>query len=367
MTKIKCANPKAQYLSKKDEIDKKISETLNGNSYILGENVRKLEEEFAEFITVKHSIGVANGTDAIEIALRALEIGTGDEVITVSHTATATVSAILCAGAIPVLVDIDEDLFTINHEEIKEAISDKTKAIIAVHLYGQSCELDEIKSICDQKGIYLIEDVSQAHGAFYKKKRLGSIGHIGTFSCYPTKNLGAIGDAGLITTNHKDLYEKMKLIREYGWKNRISQMVGRNSRLDEIQAAVLRIKLKYLDDDNVKRKNIADLYNNNFAEPYRPSYRTNCDHVHHLYVLKTEHQSELIEFMKQKDIYLGVHYPHPVHMQKGFKDKIVIKDSLHVTEKLCRSIVSLPMYPELEIEMALKVIQELENFNVQNI
>ena len=367
MSNIQCANPKAQYLSKKDEIDNKIAETLNGNSYILGENVKKLEEEFSEFISAKYSVGVANGTDAIEIALRALEIGPGDEVITVSHTATATVSAILCAGAIPVLVDVDEDLFTIDHEEIKEAISVKTKAIIAVHLYGQSCALDEIQSICDEKGIYLIEDVSQAHGAFYKDKRLGSIGHIGTFSCYPTKNLGAIGDAGLITTNNKNLYEKMNLIREYGWKDRISQMVGRNSRLDEIQAAVLRVKLKYLDEDNSKRKNIANLYNDHLAEIDRPSYRNNCDHVHHLYVLKTEHQDELIAFMKQKNIFLGIHYPYPVHMQKGFKDKIIVKNDLCITEKLCQSIVSLPIYPELESKMALKVIKELKNFDVERI
>ncbi|SVC82189.1 uncharacterized protein METZ01_LOCUS335043, partial [marine metagenome] len=219
---------------------------MRSSRYILGEEVELLEQEFASYIGATNAIGVANGTDAIELALRALEIGLNDEVITVSHTAVATVAAIEAAGAKPVLVDVEQKFYTINPLKLEEVLTTNTKAIIAVHIYGQAADLDALLKFCKKHDIFLIEDASQAHGAKYKGQRLGGIGDIGCFSCYPTKNLGAIGDAGLITTNNSDLALKIRMLREYGWNNRVSEYAGRNSRLDELQAAILRIKLRYL-------------------------------------------------------------------------------------------------------------------------
>ena len=244
---ILCSNPSEQFKSYQSEIELAVSTVMRSKNYILGEQVSLLEGEFAEYIGTSSAIGVANGTDAIEIALRSLNIGYGDEVITVSHTAVATVAAIEASGAKAVLVDIDPNFYTLNPNQLEMVLTKRTKAVIAVHLYGNAVDLDSVLSFCKANKIFLIEDVSQAHGAKYKGKRLGSIGDIGCFSCYPTKNLGAIGDAGLVTTNNLDLAEKVRMIREYGWQNRTSILQGRNSRLDEIQAAILRIKLKYLE------------------------------------------------------------------------------------------------------------------------
>ena len=257
---ILCANPSAQYKSYQVEIEEAVLKVMRGDRYVLGDEVDALEHEFANYIGTTNAVGVANGTDALELALRALDIEAGDEVITVSHTAVATVAAIETAGAVPVLVDVEPEYYTMNPLQLEEVLTPRTKAVIAVHLYGQPTNLDAITDFCKKRKIYLIEDASQAHGAKYKKNRVGSIGDIGCFSCYPTKNLGAIGDAGLITTNNNELAIKIRMIREYGWKNRISKFPGRNSRLDEIQAAVLRVKLKYLDEDNVKRCRLAEYY-----------------------------------------------------------------------------------------------------------
>lgn len=245
-----CANPAAQFHSYQDEIEAAVLKVLRSNRYILGEEVEALEGGFADYIGAHSAIGVANGTDALEIAIRALDIGPGDEVITVSHTAVATVAAIEAAGAIPVLVDVDPIFYTLNPAQLQEVLTPKTRAVIAIHLYGQAADLDTIGKFCSENDLSLIEDASQAHGAKWKGKRLGSIGRIGCFSCYPTKNLGAIGDAGLVTTNDEKLAHKVRMLREYGWRERyVSDLVGRNSRLDELQAAILRIKLRHLDAD----------------------------------------------------------------------------------------------------------------------
>ena len=243
---ILCADPSAQFLSYQTEIEEAVLAVMRGNRYVLGDEVALLEKEFADYIGTSSAIGVANGTDAIELALRALDIGLGDEVITVSHTAVATIAAIESTGAKAILVDVEPDYYTIDTDQLEAVSSDKTRAIIAVHLYGQSADLNSIRDFCKRKNIFLIEDVSQAHGATYQGKRLGSIGDIACFSCYPTKNLGAIGDAGLITTNNINLAAKVRALREYGWNNRVSEYKGRNSRLDEIQALFLNIKLKSL-------------------------------------------------------------------------------------------------------------------------
>ena len=360
---IVCANPKAQYLSYKEEIDQSIHNVLNGSQYILGEEVQKLEKSFAKFIGVNNALGVANGTDAIEISLKAMGIGNGDKVISVSHSAVATIAGIESTGASAVVVDLESDFFTLDYDLLESAYCDNVKAVVAVHIYGQSSDIFKIKEFCLSKGIYLIEDVAQAHGALNDGKRLGSIGDVGTFSCYPTKNLGAIGDGGIITTDNIELYEKMKMLREYGWTNRISQIRGRNSRLDELQASILNVKLKYLDEDNKKRKEIANIYDQIMCEDFStPKKRKNCDHVYHLYVCKTSKREELINYLNGKNIFPGIHYPVPIHLQPAYKENIILGSKMPVTEFIAENIVSLPMYPELPLDDAERVKECIENF-----
>ncbi len=361
---IFCANPASQFRSYQVEIEKAVLAVMRGNNYILGREVSALEEEFANYIETTFAIGVANGTDAIEISLRALEIGPGDEVITVSHTAVATVAAIEATGATAVLVDIEPVLYTLNSIQLSEVFTERTKAVIAVHLYGQSADLDAISSFCKINKLFLIEDVSQAHGAKYKGKRLGGIGHLGCFSCYPTKNLGAIGDAGIITTNDETLAKKIRMLREYGWDNRISKIVGRNSRLDEIQAAILRVKLKYLDIDNAKRVNLANYYNKQLSNLpiVLPVIREEGNSVYHLFVVQVDKRDELLESLKQKNIYLGIHYPSPVHRQPAYKNRVLRAVDLSVTENLVERIVSLPIYPEFKVNDAQKVVEAIALF-----
>lgn len=360
---IICANPKEQFNSYQSEVEDAVLRVMRGGRYILGKEVELLEHEFAQYIGVSHAIGVANGTDALEISLRALDIGVGDEVITVSHTAVATVAAIESAGAVPVLVDVEPDFYTLNPKQLSEVLTKKTRAVIAVHIYGQAANLDEIKSFCEQNNLVLIEDVSQAHGASWGNHRLGSIGHIACFSCYPTKNLGAIGDAGLITVNDPTLTSKVRMIREYGWRDRyVSDIVGRNSRLDELQAAVLRVKLRYLDLDNAKRQSLAKIYSSQLDGPLLlPRIRENSKHVFHLFVVQTDRRSNLIAHLESQDIYPGIHYPVPIHLQPAYKNRIRTATSMAVTEKLATDVVSLPIYPEFnKIE---RVVDALNAFH----
>ena len=360
---IKFADPKAQYEEYRAEIDGAISDVLKSDRYILGEQVISLEEEFCEYIGTKHSIGVANGTDALELSLRAMDIGHGDEVITVSHTAVPTVAAIESCGASPVLVDIDENHYTMNISHLQEALSSKTKAVIAVHIYGNACDISDISAFCKSNDLKLIEDVSQAHGATFDNSKLGSIGDIGCFSCFPTKNLGAIGDAGLITTNNDDYAEKLIMLREYGWKERISQIQGRNSRLDEIQAAILRVKLRHLDEMNSKRVKIANLYKSKLnSVPLKlPSHNQNVSPVFHLFVVQTENRDDLLKFLSDREIFAGIHYPVPVHLQPAYINRIKTLD-LAVTENIADKIISLPLYPELLKEKVENVIECINSF-----
>jgi len=361
---ILCANPSAQFKSYQTEIEEAVLAVMRGNRYVLGEEVALFEREFADYIGTNSAIGVANGTDAIELALRALGIGFGDEVITVSHTAVATIAAIEATGADAILVDVESEYYTLNPGQLEEVFSVKTRAIIAVHLYGQSANLDAIMDFCQRNEVFLIEDASQAHGAKYKGRRLGSIGDVGCFSCYPTKNLGAIGDAGLITTKDADLAIKIRMLREYGWNNRISEYAGRNSRLDEIQAAVLRIKLKHLDSDNEKRRQLAKYYTANLAESQvsTPVVRANVESVFHLFVLQVGRRQELLKYLLSNDIQAGVHYPVPVHLQPAYKGRISIASDMSVTEGLTDRIISLPMYPELSMQDAEKITNTIKSF-----
>jgi dTDP-4-amino-4,6-dideoxygalactose transaminase len=349
---ILCANPSAQFQSYQDEIEAAVLRVLRGKQFILGAEVAALEEEFASYIGVKHCVGVANGTDAIELALRAVDIGPGDEVITVSHTAVATVAAIEAAGAVPVLVDVEDYFYTLDPSQLNEVFTSKTRAVIVVHLYGQAANLEPISAFCQQHNLVFIEDCSQAHGATWNREKLGSIGHIGCFSCYPTKNLGAAGDAGLVVTNDKDLAIKIRCLREYGWTKRyVSEISGRNSRLDEVQAAILRVKLKYLENDNDRRRKLAKEYGRFLPSSiHPPKVREISDHVFHLYVVQTTCRDALISFLAQHNIGAAVHYPTPVHLQPAYKNRLRTAKRMSVTERLSGEVLSLPLYPELQIE-----------------
>ena len=361
---IPCANPKAQYISYKDEIDSAIQRVLNSGWYVLGKEVIQFEEEFAAYNCVSHCIGVGSGTEALHIALRALDIGLGDEVITTSHTAVATASAIHLAGAKPIFVDIEPDSFTTDTNLIISAITPRTKAIISVHIYGQPCEMETILGIAREHGLKVIEDCAQAHGAEYNEKRVGSIGDVGCFSFYPTKNLGAIGDGGALVTNNNQLAEKIKLLREYGWEKRyISSKEGWNSRLDELQAAILRVKLKNLDKDNSLRQQHAKKYNELLKDlPIElPKKRENCTHVYHLFVIKVNQRDELKDYLHNNDVNTTIQYPVPVHQQKYFQN-LCDEKSLPVTEQVSKNILSLPMYPELGENEIHKISNSLKDY-----
>lgn len=362
---IVCANPSAQFHSYQAEILGAVQRVMLGGVYILGPELKLLEQEFATYIGAEHAVGVANGTDALELAIRALEIGPGDEVITVSHTAVATVAAIEAAGAVPVLVDVESQHFTLDPAQLEQALTPRTRAVIAVHLYGQPVDLAKILDFCDKHQLELIEDVAQAHGAKWNGRRLGGIGRVACFSCYPTKNLGAIGDAGLVTTSDERIAQRIRMLREYGWRQRyISDLTGRNSRLDEMQAAILRIKLRHLDADNERRRALAAYYTKRLenTDLILPMTRENAEHVYHLYVVKTNKRQKLIEHLAANDIHAGIHYPVPIHMQPAYASRIVRAASMKVTEQLANEVLSLPMYPELTFEMAEKVVSVIESF-----
>lgn len=363
------ANPAAQFSSQKDEIEEAILSVARGSSYVLGEKVAEFERLFAAYIGCQYGVGVANGTDALELSLRALNIAAGDEVITVAHTAVATVAAIEACGAIPVLVDIDPVHYTLDPEHLPRALTKRTKAVICVHIYGQACEMSEISEFCAVHGLFLIEDVSQAHGGEYNNKKLGSFGDLACFSCYPTKNLGALGDAGVITTNDRNLWERICSIRQYGWlKSRYnSELPGRNSRLDELQAAVLSVKLKRLDCNNIKRRAIAERYKELLSKNTDitlPVIRRGSLHAMHLYVVQLSDRERLIKFAEKRGVLFGVHYPKPIHLQTAYKKRIRIAHDLTITENISDKILSLPMYPELEVEEQDFVCEIIRKFYV---
>lgn len=350
---ILCSNPQEQYLAHKTEIDAAVKKVLQKGWYILGEEVKAFEKEFSSYIGVKYGIGVGSGTEALHIALFACGLGSGDEVITVSHTAVATIAAIELCRATPVLVDIEPFSYTIDVKKIEAAISPKTKAIVPVHIYGQAADLDSILEIAKKYKLKVIEDCAQAAGALYKGKKVGSFGDAACFSFYPTKNLGAFGDGGMIVTNSAELAEQAVLLREYGWKERyISHCPGWNSRLDEIQAAVLRVKLKYLDKDNEKRQKIASMYNKELkpAGLKLPICSSNSTHVYHLYVVRSDQRDSLKTHLKNKGVQTLIHYPVPIHLQPAYKGRLAGSEQLKETEKASREVLSLPIYPELKIE-----------------
>jgi dTDP-4-amino-4,6-dideoxygalactose transaminase len=362
---ILCANPRAQYLAYKSEIDAAVQRVLEKGMYIKGEEHAAFEREFAAWVGVSHGVGVATGTDAVRIALSAAGIGSGDEVITVSHTAVATVSAIEQAGAVPVLVDIEPDTFLVDLDGVRAALSAKTRAIVAVHLYGQAVDLAPLKALCDERGIVLVEDCAQAHGALYRGRRVGSFGHVAAFSFYPTKNLGAIGDGGFVATNDADVAQRARLLREYGWATRyVSDIPGGNSRLDELQAAILRVKLPRLEADNSRRRAIAARYSDALRGTglTLPLERPERGHVYHLYVARSPRRDAVIDHLKRRDVQAAIHYPVPVHLQPAYRGRVRTVGALPVTERAAAEILSLPMYPELSESEVDHVIDAVRSF-----
>ncbi len=361
---INCSNPGEQYRSHKDAIDAGIKRVLESGWYILGSEVASFEAEFAQFCGARHGIGVANGTEALALALMALGIGRGDEVATVSHTSVATVAAIEQAGAVPVLVDVEPDRYTLDPSKLAGAMSPAVKAIVAVHLYGQPADMDTIMAVAQERGLRVIEDCAQAHGALHGKSRVGSIGDLGCFSFFPTKNLGAVGDGGAIVTSDHDLAERLHQLREYGWKERfISSIAGINSRLDELQAAILRVKLPDLDKENAARIRIAETYRRELRNLpiLSPSPAAGTQHVYHQFVVRVERRDDLLAHLRRNGINAGLHYPLAVHQQPAYR-QLVHRSRLDVTEQLIPRIISLPIYPELGSDEVAKVIASIRSF-----
>jgi dTDP-4-amino-4,6-dideoxygalactose transaminase len=353
-----------QYESIQPEIDAATARVLKGGWYILGPEVKAFEKEFADYIGVKYAIGVGSGTEAIHIALLGLGIGAGDEVITVPNTAVATVAAIELTGARAVLVDVRPDTMLIDVEKLERAITPHTKAIIPVHLFGQSCDLDPILKIAHAHNIFVLEDCAQAHGATYCGKRVGSLGDIAAFSFYPTKNLGAYGDGGAIVTNNPAVAQRIDLLRQYGWRERYtSDIKGMNSRLDELQAAILRVKLRYLDDWNRARRERAALYTELLRTVTPPREMAYGEAVYHLYVVQSPKRDELVAHLKAHGIGSMIQYPHTIHLQPAYANLGYRAGDLPESERLAREIVSLPLYPELsldDVRMIANVVNEFK-------
>lgn len=338
---------------------------MESGRYILGQEVTAFEQEFAAYIGVEFGIGVGSGTEALHIALRACGVKSGDEVITVSHTAVATVAAIQLCGAKPVLVDIHPRTFVIDADRIERAFTSRTKAILPVHLYGYMADMQAIRSIAERHGVRVIEDCAQSHGAVLGGRKGGAWGDMAAFSFYPTKNLGALGDAGMVVTNDPGLGERARLLRQYGWRERyVSEIPGLNSRLDELQAAVLRVKLKYLNQWNEARRKKAEIYTEMLTPlgVVCPSEGSGVKHVYHLYVIRTRKRDMLQAFLKEKGIETHIHYPVPIHLQKAYEGLGYHQGDLPLTEQCCSEILSLPCFPEMKGSEIRKVTQEIRSF-----
>jgi len=362
---IPLINPKASYLDGKEEIDAAIARVMESGRYILGQEVAAFEQEFAAYIGARYGIGVGSGTEALHIALKACGIQPGDEVITVSHTAVATVAAIQLCGARPVLVDIDPQTLVIDANRIERAITSRTKVILPVHLYGNVADMQTIRSIAERHGLRIVEDCAQSHGATYNGKKSGAWGSVAAFSFYPTKNLGAFGDAGMVVTNDPEFSDRIRLLREYGWRRRyVSEIPGLNSRLDELQAAILRVKLKHLEQWNEERRKKAEIYTERLAPLgiICPSEGLGVKHVYHLYVIRTKERDALQGFLKKKGIQTLIHYPVPIHLQEAYKDLGYRQGDLPVTEQYSLEILSLPLFPGIRESEMEEVIQSIRSF-----
>ncbi|MFH1479049.1 MAG: DegT/DnrJ/EryC1/StrS family aminotransferase [Candidatus Omnitrophota bacterium] len=365
--KIDFFSLRKQYEAIKDEIMPVVENMMSSGMYVLGSDVFLFEEEFAKYCEVSYGVGVNSGTDALFLGCLACGIGKGDEVIVPSYTYIASVLAITMTGAKPVFVDIDEVTNNIDASKIEGAITKKTKAILPVHLYGHPVDMDPLMEIAKKHKLRVIEDCAQAHGALYKGKKVGSIGDIGCFSFYPTKNLGAFGDGGMVVTDSKELRDRLLLLRDYGRKDRYEHIIkGYNSRLDTIQAAILRVKSKHLEGWNNLRREKAGLYTR-FFESKSKDIQLPCEadyarHVYHQYTVKIKDRDNIVKALKDKGIRTLIHYPIPVHLQEAYKELGYKKGDLPVTERCCEQILSLPLYPEIaeeDIRFVARVLCEL--------
>lgn len=362
MNNIPLVDLRRQYLSIKSEIDEAIQDVIDRSAFISGKYLRKFEEEFASFCGVKYAVGTSSGTTALYMALQALNIGRGDEVITVPYTFIATAEAIVHVGATPVFVDIDPESFNIDPELIEKVITDRTKAIIPVDLYGQIADMEKVLQIAEKYNLKVIEDACQAHGARYRGKRAGSFGDMGVFSFYPGKNLGAYGDAGIVVTDSEELYKKLRLLSDHGRKSKYEHVIlGYNFRMDGLQSAILSVKLKYIDSWNSRRRILAGVYNSFFAN-YDISVQrviNGNEHIYHLYVIRNSRRDEILKKLKQSGISAGIHYPISLHEQPAFKFLGYKKGDFPVSERCCDEVLSLPMFPELtedEVEKISKTV-----------
>lgn len=354
--------PRAFCDEHRQEVVAALLRVLDSGAFILGAQVSAFEEEFAEKFKFTGAVGAASGTDAIVLGLRALDVGPGDRVATVSHTAVATVAAIELVGASPILVDIEPDTYTMDPVALARTLSTvgSVKAIIVVHLYGQPADVSAIQDVATRFGAQVIEDCSQSHGAELNGHVTGGMAEIGTFSFYPTKNLGAIGDGGMVVAKSQELVTRLRRLREYGWVRRqVSEMPGMNSRLDELQASVLRLKLKHLSEGNARRARIAAAYDAGLAAAglVLPAKRRGATHVYHQYVVRHPERDRLQARLKELGIGTNVHYPMPVHLQPAYAGRVVVDPAgLRVSEAAAREVLSLPMYPELADDMVERVL-----------
>jgi dTDP-4-amino-4,6-dideoxygalactose transaminase len=359
----------AGYLAQSSEIEAAVARVLKSGWYILGQEVAAFEQEYAAWMGVPHAVGVANGTDALMLALRALGVQPGDGVFTVSHTAVATVAAIEMAGAIPLLVDIDPQTYTMCPQSLKEGIrrADELgltlRAVIPVHLYGHPCDVESICRIARERDLLIVEDCSQSHGARYHGRMTGTFGDAAAFSLYPTKNLGALGDAGVVTTASASTAERLQALRQYGWRERNrSEVAGVNSRLDELQAAILRVRLKTLDAANEKRREVARRYFSGLSQLplVLPHCRPDCQHVYHQYVIQVQRRDEFQTKLKAAGVGTMIHYPSPVHLQPAYQGRLPEVAPLRETESVVSHILSLPMFPELNEMQTSTAIEQLQ-------
>ncbi|MBN1154740.1 DegT/DnrJ/EryC1/StrS family aminotransferase [candidate division KSB1 bacterium] len=355
---------KAQYETIKDEVHIALDHVVKNTAFILGTEVAKFEEEFADYCQAKYAVAVNSGTSALHLALIAAGVGAGDEVITVPNTFIATIEAILYTNAKPVLVDIDPDTYLMDPGRLEAAITERTKAIIPVHLYGQPVNMDPIQEIANRHNLVVIEDACQAHGAEYKNKRTGGLGKMGCFSFYPGKNLGAYGEGGMVVTDDEALYREMRILRDHGSENKYChKRVGYNYRLTGFQGAILRVKLKYLDQWNERRRQNARAYNELLSElnMITPVEADDVKHVYHLYVIRTENRDKLQKYLNERGIASGLHYPIPVHLQEGYRFLGYGEGDFPITESYSSQILSLPMFAELsknQIEDVVNAIKE---------
>ncbi len=357
---------KAQYASIKPEIDAAIQRVVDNTSFILGKEVSEFEKNFAAFCRAQFCIGIDSGTAALHLALLLCDVKPGDEVITTTHTFIATAEVISVIGAKPVLVDIDPRTYNIDPQQIERAITPRTKAIIPVHLYGQPAEMDTILEIARRHHLRVIEDAAQAHGAEYRGRRAGTMGDLACFSFYPGKNLGAYGDAGAIVTNHAELAERARLLRDHGRRSKYEhQVVGYGYRLDALQAAILGAKLPHLEAWNARRRAIADYYtefltNTAVVTPYVPQHITP---IYHIYAIRHANRDELQKHLKARGIETGIHYPIPLHLQPVYENLGYKRGDFPHAEKAANEILSLPIYPELtdaQVEMIVQAVKEFK-------